>query len=323
MTKYLAGLLTYVFLVTAGSQSSRAQQTNDRPVRIIVSIAAGGATDVTARFVAQKLTEVRRSQVYVENKPGGGFIPALKDLTSAAPDGHTLMMISAANVVAQPMHKEYPFDLAKLTAITEVSNGPFILVVRKGLGVDSLSGLVAMAKANPDKLTFGSGGGTVSSLYLAAELLRLRTGVAFKNVPYRGAGPALNDLLGGHIDAMFDAMPVQIEQINAGNVIPLMVTGTQRSTAVPKVPTAKEAGAPDYDVSNYFALLGPPGMPAATVTRIRDEVAKVLAEPDVKAQFEKQGMRASGSTPEQLADLVRTDLARWSKVIKDGGIKQE
>ena len=321
--RLMLGLLVSTAVSSADPAPSRAQDLADRPIRMLVAIAAGGATDLTARFVAQKLTESLKLQVYVDNKPGAAYIPALKDLTGAAPDGHTLLMISTANLVAQPMHLDYPFDLTKLTPITVVSSGPFILVARKGMGIASVADLVAYANANPDKLTFGSGGGPAGSLSLAAELLKLRTGITFKNVPYRGAGPALNDLLGSHIDAMFDAMPVMVEQSNAGAVVPLMVTSAKRSPALPGVATAAEAGVADFDVLNYFALVGPTGIPVPIVKRLRDEVAKAVSAPDVKEQFDKQGMGAVAGSPEHLAELLRTDLVRWTKVIKDANIKRE
>ena len=319
----LSWLLSWAVAVMATPNPARAQDLADKPIRMLVGIAAGGATDLTARFIAQKLGDSLRVQVYVENKQGGAYIPALKELTSGAPDGHTLLMISTANLVAQPMHHDYPFDLTKLTAITEVSRGPFILVARPGLGFKTVADLVAFAKANPDQLTFGSGGGTVSSLYLAAELLRLKTGIRFKHVTYRGAGPALADLLGGHIDAMFDAMPVMVEQTKAGGVVPLMVSGAKRSPALPDVPMAAEAGVADFDVINYFGLLGPAGMPPALVKRLRDEVAKAVAAPEVAAQFDSQGMGAVASEPGQFADMLRTDLARWTKIVTDAGIRRE
>ena len=308
---------------SAAAMPAAAQTLADKPIRILVPIAAGGATDLTARLIAQKLGEGLKLQTIVENKPGGAFLPVLKDLTSAAPDGHTLLMISTANVVTQPMHPNYPFDLAKLTPVTEVSNGPLILVARKGLGPTSLKELIAYAKANPDKLTFGSGGGTGGTFYVATELLKLRAGIKVKHVAYRGAALALNDLLGAHIDAMFDAMPVMVEQVKAGAVVPLAVTSAKRSPAVPDVPTAAEAGVPDFDVVNYFALLGPPGMPLPIARQLRAEVQKAVGLPDVAAQFDKQGVVAVASTPEELGAMIKADLARWGKVIKEAGIKPE
>lgn len=312
-------------VVAIGQPRAAAAQTlvANKPIRILVPIAAGGATDLTARYVAQKLTESLKLQVFVENKPGGQYIPILKELTSSAPDGHNIMMISTAMVVTQPMHPGYPFDLAKLTAISEVSSGPMILVARPSLGFKTVQDLIAHARANPDKLTFGSGGGVSGTFSVSTELLKLRTGIKVKNVAYRGAALALNDLLGGHIDAMFDAMPVQVQQAKAGKVTPLIVTSAKRSTALPDVQTSTEAGIPDFTVTNYFALLGPPGMPASVTKQLRDEVAKAVRSPEAIAEFEKQGVTAIGGQPDELAKLITADLARWAKVIKEAGIKPE
>jgi tripartite-type tricarboxylate transporter receptor subunit TctC len=226
-------------------------------------------------------------------------------------------------VVTQPLHPDYPFDLRQLTPVTEVSNGPLILVVRKGLPIRSAAELVAYAKANPGKLTFGSGGGTGSSLYLAAELLRLKTGIKFQHVPYRGAAAALNDLLGAHIDAMFDAMPVMSQQAKAGNVTPLAVTGAKRSPVLPDVPTMTEAGFKDFEVVNYFALFAPPKTPPAIAQELRDAIAKAVSTPEMAAQFATQGMAPVASQPGDFARHLQAELERWTQVIKDAGIKPE
>ena len=204
-----------------------AQDLASKPIRILVGVAAGGATDVTARLVAQKLSASLHTNVFVENKTGGAFEPVFRELTSAAPDGHTLFMISAAMVVNQPAHKDYPYDIRKMTPVTEVSEGPFILIGRKGASFKTVEGLIDFGRKNPGKLTFGSGGGTGGSLSLTTELLRLRAGITIVNAPYKGAAAALNDLLGEHIDAMFDAMPVQVGQVKSGNVIGLAVNKRQ------------------------------------------------------------------------------------------------
>ena len=310
--------LACIALVSATAQ---AQDFSKSPIRIIVGLVAGGATDVTARLVAQKLTESLKTNVYVENKPGAAFEPAYRELTNAAPDGHTLFMISASTVVTQPFQKDYPFDVRKMTPVTEVSGGPFILVARKDLAVKNVNDLVAYGKANPGKLTFGSGGGAGSSLSLAAELLKLQAGITIVNVPYKGAADALNNLLGSHIDAMFDAMPVQVAQVKAGNVIGLAVTSAKRSPALPGVPTMAESGFKDFVVANYFGLLAPPNTPPAIAKKLRDEVAKAVALPDVVDLFEKQGMAPVASQPAEFAEMLKGDLALWTKVIADAGIK--
>ena len=319
----LTAALLGTAILMAQSDATRAQTLGDKPIRILVPIAAGGATDLTARFLAQKLSESLRVNAFVENKPGGAFIPILKELTGAAPDGHTLIVISTANVVTQPMHPDYPFDLAKLTAISEISNGPMILVARPSLGLKTPAELIAFAKANPDKLTFGSGGGSGGTFYVSTELLKLRTGIKVKNLPYRGSALALNDLLGGHIDAMFDAMPVQIEQASAGKVVPILVSSPKRSPALPNVPTATEAGIPDFEVVNYFALLGPAGIPPPIVKQLRDEVVKAVRTPEASADFQKQGVAGIAGEPAQLAALITADLVRWAQVIKEAGLKPE
>jgi len=302
------------------NSAARSQSFSDRPIRMIVAVAPGGATDVTARIIANKLSESLKTSVIVENKPGGFFEPAYREIANAPPDGHTLFMISAAIVVAQPSRKDYPFDVRKMTAVSEVSSGPFILTARKTLNIKSVAELVDYGKKNPGKLTFGSGGGAGSSLSLAAELLRLKVGISIVNVPYKGAANALNDLLGNSIDAMFDALPVEVGQVKSGNVIGLAVTGAQRSKALPDVPTMMESGFKDYEIYNYFGLLAPPNTPKAIVKALSDATAKAVASPDVAELFEKQGMTPVGSDPETFAKMLAEDLQRWTQVIKDAGI---
>jgi tripartite-type tricarboxylate transporter receptor subunit TctC len=297
-----------------------AQDLSGNPIRMIVAVAAGGATDVTARLIAQRLTASLNTNVYVENKPGGAFEPAYRELANAAPDGHTLFMISAAIVVNQPAQRDYPFDIRKMTPVTEVSEGPFILTARKSLNFKDVRDLVAYGKANPGKLTFGAGGGSGSSLSLTAELLRISAGITIVNVPYKGAAEALNDLLGGRVDAMFDAMPVEVGQVKSGNVSGLAVTSAQRAAALPEVPTMVEAGFKDYVVSNYFGLIAPPNTPPAIVKKLRDETAKALASSDIVELFAKQGMVPVGNEPAQFGAMLATDLARWTDVIDKAGL---
>ncbi len=311
-----------VFILSSHHPAS-AQDFSARPIRIIVGLVAGGATDVTARLVAQKLSESLHTNVYVDNRPGGIFIPATRELIGAAPDGPTLLMISTSNVVTQPLHPDYPIDLRTLTPVTEVSAGPLILVARKDLPIKSVADLVAYAKQNPGKLTFGSGGGTGSSLYLAAELLRLKSEIAFQHVPYRGAAAALNDLLGAHIDLMFDAMPVMSQQAKAGNVTPIAVTSARRSPVLPDVPTMMEAGLKDFEVVNYFGLFAPPKTPPEVARRLRDAIAAAVAAPEMVEKFAEQGMAPVASEPGDFAKLLDAELDRWAQVIKAAGIMAE
>jgi tripartite-type tricarboxylate transporter receptor subunit TctC len=316
-------LLAGAMLLALHPAAAGAQDLSGRPIRMLVGLAAGGATDVMARIVAQKMSEGLHTTVLVENKAGGNFIPALRELTSAAPDGHTLFFISTSTLIAQPLYPNYPFDLTKLTPITEVATGPLILVVRKDLPIKNLRELVAYAKQNPGKLSFGAGGGSGSSLFLATELLKMKTGITAATIPYRGAGPALNDLLGGHIDGMFDAMPVMSNQVKAGAVTGIAVTSTQRSAALPEVPTVMESGVSDYEIAGWFGILAPTGTPPAIAQRLREEVAKAVAAPDVIAQLDSQGMLPLASQPKEWQDYLKSELDRYAKIIKDANIKPD
>ncbi len=208
------------------------------------------------------------------------------------------------------MHPEYPFDLTKLTPVTQVATGPLILVVKNALGIKTLAELIEHAKANPGKLSFGAGGGTGSSLYFATELLKAKTGIKLTIVNYRGAGPALNDLLGGHIDGMFDAMPVMVVQAKEGKVTPLAVTSAKRSPALPNVPTIMESGVPDYEMAGWFGILAPAGTPPAIAQRLRDEVAKAVAAPDVVATLASQGMAPLATQPGEWAQISESRARR-------------
>lgn len=307
----------------AAAGGSVAQDFGSRPIRVIVGLPAGGATDATARLVGQKLGEKLNANVVIENRPGGNFIPAGREVMGAPPDGSTLYMISTSNLVTQPLYANYPLDLREFAAVTKVASGPLVLVARKDLPVKSLPELIAYAKQHPGTLKIGLGGGSGSSFHLALELLKSKVDLNVVSVPYRGAGPALNDLLGGHIDLMFDAMPVMAPQITAGAVTGLAVTGARRSEALPHVPTVMETGVPDFEVAGWFGLLAPPKTPPAIAKRIRDLVASAVAEPDVKAKLQAQGMIPVASEPDAWKRYLESELARWAKVIKEANIRPE
>jgi tripartite-type tricarboxylate transporter receptor subunit TctC len=322
LPRFVAFLLAGAALCV-GESPAHAQDLSAKPIKIIVGLAAGGATDVMARLVAQKMSESLRTTVFVENRAGGIFIPALRDLTGAAPDGHTLFFISTSTLITQPLHPDYPFDLTALTPVTQVATGPLILAARKDAPFKTLPELIQYAERNPGKLSFAAGGGTGSSLYLATELLKAKTGIKVTIVPYKGAGPALNDMLGGHIDAMFDAMPVMVPQAKAGKVLPLAVTSTKRSPALPDVATVIESGVPDYEIAGWFGILAPANTPPAIAQRLRDAVAKAVAAPDAVAQLDGQGMQPLATEPEEWRAYLKSELARYAKIIKDAGIKPE
>jgi tripartite-type tricarboxylate transporter receptor subunit TctC len=323
MTRRAWLLIACATLIAAAPRTAPAQDLSGKPIKLIVGLSAGGATDVMARLVAQKMSDSLKTTVFVENRAGGIFIPALRDLTSAPADGHTLFFISTSTLITQPLHPDYPFDLTALTPVTQVATGPLILAARKDAPFKTLPELIKHAEQNPGKISFGAGGGTGSSLYLATELLKSKTGIKVTIVPYKGAGPALNDMLGGHIDAMFDAMPVMVPQAKAGKVSPLAVTSTKRSPALPDVPTVMESGVPDYEIAGWFGILAPANTPPAIAKRLRDEVAKAVGAPDAVAQLDSQGMQPLATEPEEWRTYLKSELARYAKIIKDAGIKPE
>jgi tripartite-type tricarboxylate transporter receptor subunit TctC len=319
--RILGGALAAGALLAASPALAQAPNFSGKPIRLIVGLAAGGATDVMARLVAQKMSESIGTNVIVENRAGGNFIPALRELTSQPADGHTLFFISTSTLITQPLHAGYPYDLTKLTPITQVATGPLILVVRNTLGIKTVKELIDRANKEPGKLTFGAGGGTGSSLYFATELLKSKAKIQINIANYKGAGPALNDLLGNHIDGMFDAMPVMVVQAKEGKVTPLAVTSTKRSNALPDVPTMQEAGIKDYDMPGWFGILAPTGTPPAVAQALRDSVAKAVAIPEVVKLLDSQGMQPLATQPAAWGKYLESELATYTQIIKDANIK--
>ena len=308
-----------LMIATAASAQQRGQ-----PVRIVVPTVAGGAADAVARLMGQRLQEDMGVTVLVENKAGGLFAPALRDVGNSPADGTTIFMVTTSVLMSQVLHPEIPYDLTRdYTPIIEVATGPLILVGRKDLPFNTVAGLVAHAKKNPGKLVFASPGGNGSAFSLAAMLLMSTAGIEALNVPYKSAAPALNDLLGGHVDLMFDAMPVEVGQVQAGNVLGFMVTGRPRVATLAQVPSAPEAGIPTLDVAGWFGFLAPPKTPAAVVAPIHDAMAKALTRSELIAQLEAQGVVPVGGTPQEWGAYLERERVRWSTFVAEHGIKAE
>jgi tripartite-type tricarboxylate transporter receptor subunit TctC len=317
----LAAAMATVSLVMAPPVHA---QPRGQPVRIVVPTAAGGAADAVARVMGQRLQEDIGVTVLIENKSGGLFAPALRDVVNSPPDGTTIFMVTTSVLMSQILHPEIPYDLTRdYTPIIEVATGPLILVGRKDLPFTTVAGLVAHAKKNPGKLVFASPGGNGSAFSLAVMLLMSAAGIEALNVPYKSGAPALNDLLGGHVDLMFDAMPVEVGQVRAGNVLGFMVTGPTRVSMLPQVPSAPEAGMPALDVAGWFGFLAPPKTPAAVVMPIHDAIAKALARTELIAQLEAQGVAPVGGAPQEWGAYLERERVRWSTFVTEHGIKAE
>ena len=315
----LAALLTAAALAIPTAQAQELQA--GKPIRMIVGLSPGGGTDVTARLIAQQMASSTGMTVLVENKAGGNFIPALMEVARSAPDGHTLYFSSTSSLITQTLFPDYPYDLRKFAAVSEVATGPLILVARNGLGVKSVKELIALAKEKPGTVRFGLGGGVGSSLGVSTVLLQSLADIKVNMVPYRGAAPALTDLLGGHIDAMVDAMPVMSVQAKEGKVTPLAVTGTKRSPMLPDVPTMQESGFPTFVVTGWYGILAPTGTPQAIVQKLRDETAKAIGPKEVVETLAKQGMEPRGTQPAEYAKYLEQEFAFYSKIVKDADIK--
>ena len=314
---WLAGALAAVAPAPA-----QAQDFPSRPIRMIVGLPAGGGTDVQARLVSQKLAENMKTTVVVENKPGGNFTLAAKELAAAPADGHTLYFISSSSLITQALHPDYPIDNLKFTPVTEVSTGPMILVARNGLGVKTVGELIDLVKKKPGGIKFGMGGGNGSSMGLATALFQTSTGTSINMVPYRGSAPALNDLLGEHIDVMFDAMPMMSVQAKEGKVTPLAVTGAKRSATLPDVGTMRDAGL-KYELTGWYGILAPAGTPPAIVQKIRDEVVKAVAPPEIVKTLASQGMEPRATQPADFAKYMASEFAFYRQIVKDASLKPE
>ncbi len=307
----VARSLAAAFLCVAAAVS--AQEFPARPVRIIVPFPPGGGADALARIMAPYLNRIWDQPVIVENKPGAsGQIGA--ELVAPAPaDGYTLMMSSTASLTEKNVGRFAPVSL--------VSASPYVIVVNPGIPARSVPELIAYAKANPGKLTFGSSGSGAAS-HLSAELFKSLAGVDMLHVPYKGTGQAVTDLLAGQIDLMFAPAQTVMQHVQAGKLKALAVTSAQRSATMPELPAAAEA-LPGYQAIGWFGLLAPAGTPKALVARISADANRVLADPEVKQRTIALGAETSGDTPEQFAKFIREDQAKWSKLMRDKGIAPE
>ena len=299
-----------------------AQPYPTKSIRIVVPFPPGGATDILARDVAQKLTEAWGQQVIVDNRPGAGGNIGSELVAHSAPDGYTLEMGTVGtHAINASLYAKMPYDHVKdFAPVILVAGVPNVLVVNLGVPANSVAELIAYAKANPGKLNFASSGNG-TSIHLSGELFKVMAGVQMTHVPYKGSAPALQDLLGGQVQLMFDNLPPSLPQIKAGKLRALAVTSLTRAPAIPDVPTVAEAGLPGFEASSWFGILAPAGTPPAIVARINAEIAKWLATPEAKEKLAKQGANAAGGTPDDFAKHIATETAKWAKVVKDSGAK--
>ncbi|MGL4728015.1 MAG: Bug family tripartite tricarboxylate transporter substrate binding protein [Bosea sp. (in: a-proteobacteria)] len=291
-----------------------------RPISLVVPFAAGGSTDVVARIVAQSMSEALGQSVVVENRAGAGGNIGATSVSRAEPDGYTILMGTISTHTLNPiMAKTRPFDpVAGFTPISLLANIPNVLVVHPSLGVSTVQELIALLKKEPDKHNYASSGiGT--PLHVSGELFKRMTGTQMQHIPYRGAGPAMNDLVGGQVKIMFDNLPSSAPHIRGGTIRALAVTVKERIPGF-DIPSMREAGLPDYETYSWNALFGPPGLPQAVVARLNEAGNRAVRNPAVAARLSELSAVPVGSTPDQLAEHVKAQLATWEPVIKAANI---
>ena len=298
-----------------------AQSYPSKPIRVIVGQAPGGATDIVSRALAQKLTDGLGQTVVIDNRSGAAGSIGSAIAASAPPDGYTALIISSTYTINPSLYKKLPFDPVRdLQPVTLIASSPFLLMVHPLIAAKTPRELIALAKTR--KLTFASGG-IGSSGHLAAELFSSMAGIEMTHVPYKGAGPALIDTLGGQVNLIMSSIVSGMPYAKAGRLRALAITTRTRSPALPELPTISESALPGYDFSSWYGLMVPAGTPQTVVARLHDETVKALKLPDLQQRLASEGCDAVGSTPEQLAAYIKTEMARWAKVVKASGMQAE
>ena len=294
-----------------------------KPVRIVVPYPPGGTSDIIGRLVADRLAEAWGQAVIVENRAGAGGTIGVEAVARAAPDGHTLVLgVTGPLTIAPSLQPKLGYDPQRdLVAITLVAAVPSLIAVHPSVNAQTLPELIALAKAQPGKLTFASAG-SGTSVHLAGELLKSMAGIDLVHVPYKGGAPALNDTIGGQVSMIIENMPQLLPHVRAGRIRALALTSTGRSQALPEVATAAEA-LPGYEATTWFGLLAPAGTSADIARRIHTEVARLVKLPDVRERLAGQGAEAIASSPESFAAHLRSETQRYAKVIRDAGIKTD
>jgi tripartite-type tricarboxylate transporter receptor subunit TctC len=317
-------LKQFLMIVTglALSAAAAAQSWPTKPVTLIVPFPAGGGTDAFARPLAAQLSKQIGKQVIIDNRGGAGGTIGASIAAKAAPDGHTFFIGAAHHAIAPSIYPKLDYDIEKdFIPITVIATPPQVIVVNaQRVPVNDLKSFVEYARKNPGKLNFGSAGNGTSH-HLAGELFKLQTKTSITHVPYRGAGPALQDLIGGQLDLMFDGLGSSAAHIKGGRIKALAVAAPKRAPGFPDVPTTAEAGVPGYEVSTWYAIWAIKGTPNEIVDRMGSEVQKALASPEVKAAWQNNGSDIPQVSQVQFAAMLNTEIARWGQVVKDAGVK--
>jgi len=316
MKRILAALLLFPCLALAQSFPAR-------PVRIIVPFPPGGATDVMARVIAQKLSESWGQQAVVENKPGASGSIGSDLVAKSAADGYTLLLQGTQHAINLSIYKQLPYDtLRDFTPVAYIAVAPFLLVLHPSVPANSVAELIAYIKAKPGGVNYGSSG-VGGAAHLAGEMFKTAAGVQLTHIPYKGAAPAMADLLGGQVPMVFDPIPTSLPHVRGGRIKAIAITSAQRTPLMPEVPTIAESGLPGFEAVAWFGLYAPAATPADVVSKLNADVNRVLRLPEVKEKFAALGADSAPMTPDQFAVHLRAEIAKFAKAIKDSGAKAE
>ena len=318
--RVIAAALSICLLLAHGSPTF-AQSYPSKPVRFLSGQPPGGATDFFARMVAQKLNETWKQPIVVDHRPGASGSIAVELTVKSQPDGHTLVFATAGQIVINPHLLKLSYDpLVDLAPVAFLVHTSMLLITHPAVPAKSARELVALAKAQPGKLNIGSGGNGVPS-HLAAELFMALTGTRMTHIPFKGAGPSVLAVVTGDIDLTFGSLPATMAQAKAGRARALGVSTAKRSQAWPELPTLAESGAPGFEMTSWYAFFGPPALPRDLVTRIHADIGRVAAQPEFQERLLREGAEHEAMTLERFAQFMRTESARWAKVIRERGVR--
>jgi tripartite-type tricarboxylate transporter receptor subunit TctC len=298
-----------------------AQTYPTKPIRLIVPFSAGGPADIQARLIGPKLTEAWGQPVLVENRAGGNTLIATELTARAEPDGYLVQIVSASFAINTSLYSKLPYDSVRdFAAVSQLTSGPAIVLVHPSVPARSVKELTQLAKSRPGQLTYAAAG---LPSQLAVELYKVLTGTSLVHVPYKGQAPALVDLIAGHVQVSFPTMLGTLGHVQSGRLRALATTGATRALAAPELPTMAEAGVPGYEAANWFGTVVPARTPPAIVARLSQEIARVLKLPDIRERLLSQGIEPVSSRPEEFAAYLRSEMAKWAKVVKASGARAE
>jgi len=315
-----ASLILGVAAMTAGTVHAQ-QDYPSKPIRMVVGVAPGGATDILARAVGARMTEVFKQTVVVENRPGANHIIGGELTTKSPKDGYTIQMVPEGFVINASVYVKLPFDpLKDFSPIAIVANVPNVLVVHPSLPVRNVKSFIAIARSRPGELNYGSSS-VGSPSHMSGELFKVMAKVDIVHIPYKGQALAITDLIGGQIQFLFPSIPSSVGHIRSKRLVPIGVTTAQRATALPDVPTIAEGGMPGYEVSGWYGVIGPAGLPPAVVGRLNKEINTWLQIPETRKQLSSEGAEPRTGSPEDFGAAMASDLQKWAKVVAAAGIK--